>query len=54
MRSVLPPEARRDCKQRDKAWRQSVVRVRGSTGNIDGGTVAQQATMSTDRTQHRR
>lgn len=54
MRSVLTPEASRDrCKQKTKPGEQSVVRVRGSTGNIGGGSVGEQTRMSTDGTRHR-
>lgn len=47
------PEARRDSAA-ETAPGDRVVRARGSTGNTDGGTVGEQATMSTDRTRHRR
>lgn len=50
MRPMLFPEASRDrCKQKDKPGEQSVVRVRGSTGNIGGGSVGR-----TGEDEHRR
>lgn len=55
MRSAPSPEASRDSASRKtKPGEQSVVRVRGSTGNIGGRSVGEQARMSTDGTRHKR